>query len=52
MQSTPTVFATIDLYDFLVQKFPNTATFNILKEHFESESKPSEIGKDFKITQI
>lgn len=39
----------IDLYDFLIQKFPNTTTFNILKELFENESKPSEIGKNFKI---
>ncbi|GAB2609046.1 hypothetical protein GCM10027035_01680 [Emticicia sediminis] len=39
----------IDLYDFLIQKFPSTTTFNILKENFETESNPSEIGKDFKI---
>ena len=39
----------MDLYDFLINKFPNTATFSILKEEFERERKPYQIGKNFNI---
>ena len=45
----PYVNECMNLYDFLIKKFPSTTTFTILKEEFEKERKPFQIGKDFKI---
>lgn len=39
----------LNLYDFLTQKFPNTATFTVLKDEFIRENEAVVVGKNFKI---